>query len=433
LHIETSVDLKVAMIRHGLNIALIGGGRWARVHAQVLSSLYPRVSRLIWVSHYYRSSALKVAAQFPPDLDVQYVDSIEALELSSLDAAVVCTSSANHADNAISLLTSGLPVFVEKPLALDERTALEVVNTASRRNLALWVCLPLLKASYLRLFKAAWHGRKITQIVIHWFDPAREERHGEIKQADINTNKVDEIVPHLWSILNVLLDVNEFTVFSVAAKPSGTAVATMWSNDIRIEMNFGRRAPARIRHIDLAFADGGTAVLDFSREPGEASVDDHRCQVDGSWELGQRPLAAMITEFLDNLTPATNPEAIQNSAQQALQSVRLSETIKTILFAREATLAAELYLAGKNQDNSELLDLMIDNLGPELALSGKRMDTMDLEMHRTTVRTALDLLNQDSEPSSFSAPSLGNETLGALKASLFLRQARHAVGKQRRP
>ena len=165
-------------MRRGLNIALIGGGRWARVHAQVLSSLYPRISRLTWVSQYYRLLAQKAAAQFPPHLDVEFVDFIE-LARSTPDAAVVCTSSASHAENAISVLMSGLPVLVEKPLALDERTALEVVDRASRRNLALWVCLPLLKASYLRLFKAAWHGRKITQIKIHWFDPAREQRYSE--------------------------------------------------------------------------------------------------------------------------------------------------------------------------------------------------------------------------------------------------------------
>jgi predicted dehydrogenase len=431
LHIETSVYLKVAMIQHGLNIALIGGGRWARVHAQVLSSLYPRVSRLTWVSQYSRLSAQKIAAQFPLGFDVQFVDSITALARSSPDAAVVCTSSANHAENAISLLTGGLPVLVEKPLALDGRTALKVVNTARRRNLALWVCLPLLKASYLRLFKAAWHGRKITQVALHWFDPAREQRYGDSKQADINTNKVDEIAPHLWSVLNVLLDVNEFTVFSVVAKPSGTAVVTVRSNDIHIQMNFGRRASARTRHVDLAFADGGTAVLDFSREPGEASIDGLRCPVDRSWELGPRPLAAVITEFLDNLPPAANPGAIRNSAQQGLQSVRLSETIKTQLFAREAILASELYLAGENQGNPELLELMIDNLGPELASRGKRMDPLDLEAHQAIVRTALDSLTQDSEP--FPQQSLEREMLDALNASRFLRQMRNEVERKRAP
>jgi predicted dehydrogenase len=415
-------------MRRGLSIVLVGGGRWARVHAQILSSLYPRVSRLVWVSQHNRLSAQNVAAQFPFDLDVQFVDSIEALEPSSPDAAVICTSSVSHADHAIALLTRGVPVLVEKPLALDERSALEVVNTADRRNLALWVCLPLLKASYLHLFKATWYGRKIEKIVIHWFDPAREERYGESKQADINTNKVDEIVPHLWSILNVLLEEKVFAVSSVAAEPSGIAGVAMWSNDVRIEMNFGRRAPQRTRHIDIAFADGGTAVLDFSREPGEASVDGIRCLVDGSWDLGQRPLVTLINEFLDNLASAASREAIPNSAQQGLHSVRLSETIKTMLSAREATLAAELYLTGRNQDHSELSDLMIDNLGPELALNGERTDRLDVEAHRTIVKTALDLLDLHSEPRL----SLRNEVLTVLEASPFLHRIRHDAWKRRR-
>jgi predicted dehydrogenase len=405
------------MTEEGLNIVLIGGGRWARVHARILSSLYPRVSRLIWISHHHRSSIESVAAKFPHDLDVQFFDSIAALKRLAPDAAVVCTSSASHAGNALSLLKLGLPVLVEKPLALNLKSALEVVNIAAQRNLTACVCLPLLKASYLRSYMEAFRGRKIVQIGLHWFDPAQEERYGAHKQVDVNTSKVDEIVPHLWSILNVLLDEKDFSVLSVAAKSPGRAVIALSSGEVRIEAHLGRRALNRIRRIELDFADEGTAVLDFAIEPGKATVDGHHYRVDQNWDREPRPLAAVITEFLDGVGSAARPLSTPNTAQQCLDSVRLSETIKTMLASREAERAAELFLHGTGH-NPELIDLLIDNLGPELAASGKRIDPLDVSVHRAIARTALD--------------SLATEAQRLPEISNFLHQIRNLISKMRR-
>jgi hypothetical protein len=61
-------------------------------------------------------------------------------------------------------------------------------------------------------------------------------------------------------------------------------------------------------------------------------------------------------------------------------------------------------------------------------LNGERTDRLDVEAHRTIVKTALDLLDLHSEPRL----SLRNEVLTVLEASPFLHRIRHDAWKRRR-
>ena len=202
----------------GVSFALIGGGRWARVHAGVLCSLYPRISRLFWVSRHSRK-AVEGAAIGREHPEIVLFDDIDQCLRERPDAALICTTTANHARDALTVLEhGGIPVLVEKPIALDLQTAGELIDVATRRRVMLRVCLPLLETSYLRRFQSACAGREITSAQIRWFDTASEMRYGEVKQTDLSTHRVDEVIPHIWSLIDLLIG-------HLAPKVIATAVA----------------------------------------------------------------------------------------------------------------------------------------------------------------------------------------------------------------
>jgi len=411
-------------------VALIGGGRWARVHASVLQSLHPRVGRILWISRHYRHELERdfVASTEPA---IEMVDSFDQALRHRPDAAVVCTASTSHAPDASLVLEHGVPVLVEKPMALDVPSAVALIALAEGRGLPLYLCLPLLMAWYLRQFKMLFHGRTVVSMRLHWFDPAHESRYGDVKQTDVATHKVDEIIPHLWSLIDLLIGPGEARVVSAAAGGADTVSLTLAHGHARVEASFGRRAAARIRRIELSFADEGHAELDFAREPGQATIDGKPCSYDGSWESHPRPLSAVYTSFLDRLGDAKDAVESPILARRCIGSVRLAQELRGRVVADEARRAAALLRAGQRVDeNPELLHLIVDNLGPELARRGQRIANADQKAHRLLAEAAqLEVIRRGGLLDRSERP-VADEYDAALAASGFMDQLFEHFGKR---
>jgi predicted dehydrogenase len=354
-----------------LHIALIGGGRWARVHGTVLQSLYPRVSRLTWASHHNREIVEQYCRnKTTPKIEI--ADSLDAALSRQPDAAVICTASVDHAEGARTALEAGIPVLVEKPLSLDVRTARELISVARARRLGLCVCLPLLRASYLRRLKAACAGRSVEALEICWFDPVVEKRYGQMKRPDPTTHQADEIIPHIWSLMDLFIEGSESGNIEMAIGGRHEALLHMEWGGVRVNVSFGRRAAKRVRRVSLAFRDGGAAELDFGREPGVTTIDGCRLADDGSWMNGLRPLASIYTSFFEHLRDRTVSNELV--ADRCLGSVALAQEIRCRLVELEAGRAAHLFRSHRSiEDDLELSDLLLDNLGPELARVGVRI------------------------------------------------------------
>jgi predicted dehydrogenase len=412
------------MVRNGLRVALIGGGRWARVHASVLGALYPRVGRLIWVSHHNREALEQSDITAVTRPAVEIVDNLNEALTHRPDAAVICTASTSHARDALAVLERGLPALVEKPLALEMGSATALITLAERRGLALCVCLPLLMASYLRAFKTGLGRRLITFMRLRWFDPSVESRYGDVKYPDVTTHKVDEIVPHLWSLITALIGAEETEILSTALRGSDTVSLTLASGEIRVEANFGRHATARIRRIEISFADKGVAELDFACEPGLATIDGKRCRDDGNWESGPRPLTSVYMSFLDGLGDGAEAGRSSILASRCIGSVRLAHDVRRRVVSLEAERAAAFLRAGKRVgDDPELMRLMVDNLGPELARLGIRTAPSDEKAHRRLAEaTQSEILRQAGILDSPSEMPAVNEYSAGLAASDFVGQ-----------
>jgi len=109
-----------------VNVALIGAGRIARVHA----TAYRKVSgaRLSVCTDPVAGSAASLASDFglatAPDIDAVLRD-------SGVDAVIIASPNALHPEQTIAALTAGKHVFCQKPIALTVAEADRVVKHAS--------------------------------------------------------------------------------------------------------------------------------------------------------------------------------------------------------------------------------------------------------------------------------------------------------------
>ncbi len=109
-----------------VNLALIGAGRIARVHA----AAYRKVAgaRLTACTDPVPAAAAGLAADFGltvlPDLDA-------VLDEASIDAVIIASPNALHPDQTIAALNAGKHVFCQKPIALTMEEANRVVKHAA--------------------------------------------------------------------------------------------------------------------------------------------------------------------------------------------------------------------------------------------------------------------------------------------------------------
>lgn len=119
-----------------LNFALIGCGRIAKRHAELLGTGQIRGARLAAVCDIRRERAAAFGEKFGvPAFD----DIAEMLGRPGIDAVSVLTPSGMHAEHAIAVARSGRHVLVEKPMALTLTDAAAMIRECDAAGVGLYV------------------------------------------------------------------------------------------------------------------------------------------------------------------------------------------------------------------------------------------------------------------------------------------------------
>jgi hypothetical protein len=361
----------------GICLVLIGGGRWGRTHAGVLAQFSGRIARVLWVTRHNKPSLDGFLAKTPTATPTfELFSSLDAALAEKPDAAIVVTAASEHASTVETLLRNNVPTLVEKPLALSGAAAKSLIELAERRKVLLCVALHLLKADFLQHFRQLWAGRGLAKIDLEWLDPDSEIRHGEVKSSNLTTNKADEVVSHLWSILKMMQDADEPRLREVKLRSLGAVELELDVGASPATVLFGRRAAARRRCVKLRFHDGGSAELDFTIEPGRIAIDGKECpNIDPGSRVG--PLAAEITQFLDIVEGRQDMALSPQLAARCLGSVTLAETVREQLMESEANAVASRLAEGGSIRDPDISAWIIDNIAPLLGTDGMRIENTD--------------------------------------------------------
>ncbi len=119
-----------------LNFALVGCGRIARKHAELLGTGQIPNARLAAVCDIVEDKAKAYGQKYNVPY---YTDMDEMMQKENIDVVSVLTESGNHAKHTINLAKYGKHIIVEKPMALALDDADAMIEACDRNNCKLFV------------------------------------------------------------------------------------------------------------------------------------------------------------------------------------------------------------------------------------------------------------------------------------------------------
>lgn len=355
-------------------IAILGGGRWARVLVEVLRQIAQKPgpwygSNLIWATDRGRAAAEQLVRSHGWG-NIAIVPR-QTLPAGELDAAVVASAPTRHVSDCLTLLRQSVPTLCEKPIALTFADALQLLRLAEERRCPLGIDLTFAYADYLRDFAERIRKVAFEHVEIQWHDPWSENRHGEQKHPDIYTDYVSDMFPHCWTILRAIRPGAEFgPVRDVAYTPGESVVHldAQFARAASVTVSLSRRAPARRRRVSI---DRGRFLLDFSSEPGWTQEGNAKCE--NRWG-SDRPLTKSLLDFLRVAADPPSAASWPVRLQRSIESVSLAEQGAVLLRQEQERQLDRLRRIGRQGDYSpEELALIVDALAPERAAQGERL------------------------------------------------------------
>ncbi len=265
-----------------LRLGLAGAGRWGRNYIRTISAL-PQV-RLAQVA----SGNPETAPLLPADcrLTARWR---ELIDPSALDGIIIATPPASHVEIARAAILAGIPVLVEKPLALSATEARALRDLAAEKRVFALV-------EHTHLFSPAFRSLK---------DLAR--RNGsvrEIRSEASNHGPYRRDVSVLWDWgphdVAMCLDLmQEFPASAVCTVQDGSAKDGGMAQSVTIARSFPSGVPAQIvlsnaknkaRRFTVRCADAELVYDDFG---------EHKLYVNGMPMpvSAEAPLTVAVREF----------------------------------------------------------------------------------------------------------------------------------------
>ena len=119
-----------------LNFALVGCGRIAKRHSELIGGGQIEGARLVAVCDIVSQKAQAIGTRFGV---AAYSNMHHMMREQSIDVVVVLTESGNHAEHVIQLATYGKHIVVEKPMALRLQDADAMIAACKQHGCSLFV------------------------------------------------------------------------------------------------------------------------------------------------------------------------------------------------------------------------------------------------------------------------------------------------------
>lgn len=156
-----------------LKFALVGCGRIAKRHAELLGNSQIQGARLAAVCDLVEEKAIKIAQQFSVP---SFTDMHEMMRKLDIDVVVVLTESGNHSENVVALAPYGKHIVVEKPMALTLDDADAMIRACDKAGIKLFVVkqnrfnIPVIKT--YQALKSGRFGKLVLGTVrVRWSRP----------------------------------------------------------------------------------------------------------------------------------------------------------------------------------------------------------------------------------------------------------------------
>jgi predicted dehydrogenase len=287
------------------------------------------------------------------------------------DAVIVANAARNHTKAAGAALRAGIATLVEKPLALSERDARDLVELAGRHGALLAVSRVFLFARSLERFASHVLARAPVKCArVAWSDPKIEMRYGEVKQYDASVPVLVDILPHVLPILRTIFGRDPKFVALTISNGGAETELRMKVASLPCSITLARDADTRRRMIDVEDARGQLR-LDLSEGCGR--IFDGQKELDkGPAETSTLgPLALMLGKFLECAADGTTDDRL--FAATAIEDCRIADQILPVYRRKQAEWLAERLDRQLDPDISYALSELLYGIAPREPLEDARI------------------------------------------------------------
>lgn len=320
-------------------IAVIGTGAMGTNHARTVQGLH-RHAELSYIVDADISRAEAVAAQYG-DSSTELASSIDDLHQGNTDGAIIAVPSHLHAEMAIDLMNRGIPVLVEKPLALTVEEAEQMADVAAQND-------TVLMAGHVELFNPV--VRELRKLVgDRALRSVRFERLGFVDNPRrLYHDVVSDLMLHDISIANQLVDsdnsLDPVPIASFGRKDgfdfANSAEAIVdYMNGTNVHLRASRSfRGGKVRRVEVEAEDGVYDADLISREITKRTAGEGAIATSGTFvqdvrtssffaQDGRQPLELELLHFLASIKGQTTPEAAHASAEEAKRILKMTNAI----------------------------------------------------------------------------------------------------------
>jgi predicted dehydrogenase len=295
------------------NIAVLGGGRWARVIIKILASITPNQTKIVVHTNFNHQRLLLWIIENKLSCKVTIKWGQPDYESNKYQAAVIVNSARHHGYSIKRALSFGVPVLVEKPITLSFNETKKLIKLSNESDILFSAAHVFQFASYLHKFAIKLHTNKnLHTIQINWSDPGSETRYGERKSFDPGTPIFADVLPHLISITDIFFKNEIINMKNVCFEAGGSSVElNLECKGVKLVFNITRNAKSRVREINVIGDEKLT--LDFSKEPGKIILGNTEDCADPDWTKLSSPMTMMISTFLNSVETKNQDDRLSSS------------------------------------------------------------------------------------------------------------------------
>jgi predicted dehydrogenase len=288
-----------------LGVAVVGLGYWG---PNLVRNLHEVSEAEVVLACDRREEALEALARRYPAIR-RTTDFGEVLDDPAVDAVIVATPVSTHHALAQSALMAGKHVFVEKPLAASSVEALELVETATRRELVLMPGHTFLYSPPVRMIRDVIVSGELGEI---YFISTSRVNLG-IHQPDVSV--VWDLGPHDFSILRYWLDELPSTVAAITRScvtpqtPDVAFIHLVFESGTIANVEIAWLAPSKLRRTTIVGSEKMVVYDDTSNEP--IRIFDSGAYLQNPQTFGEYQLTYRTGDIVSPKVEVTEPLALQ--------------------------------------------------------------------------------------------------------------------------
>lgn len=282
-------------------VAVIGGGRWARVLLGTICSIAPSNVKISIHTKHNITQMQDWLLEKKLDTRVTVSPDYPNFDSRKKCAVIVVNAARDHQKAIQWALEHDSAVLVEKPMTLSTFATNQLVEFAKFKDLKLAPAHIFLFNDSLKSFKKVIEDShvKITSIKIFWEDPRIENRYGERKSYDSSLPIHADLFPHIVSVLENILPNSVLEFVDLKLNKGGASIIVQARvNGLPCEFELVRDGTSRNRRVEIK-CSAGNYSLNFSTEPGVIELNGETLDVSNPVQGEKRPSEQMLSAFFN--------------------------------------------------------------------------------------------------------------------------------------